>query len=42
MNKTNESVDQHYECDNKNINLDDDCTLNQQITEDEIKKVIKN
>ena len=39
--KTNEIVDQDHECDTIDINLGDDSTLNQPITEDEIKKVIK-
>ena len=41
MKKTNESVDHDHECDNIDINLGDDCILNQPITDDEIKKVIK-
>ena len=36
MKKTNEIVDHDYECDNIDINLGDDSTLNQPITEDEI------
>ena len=40
MKKTNESVDNLHEC--YNINLDDDITLNEPITDDEIKKAIKN
>ena len=41
MKETNESVHQDHECKNIDIKLGDDSTLNQPITEDEIKKVIK-
>ena len=38
MKETNESVDQDHECKNIDLKLGDDSTLNQPITEDEIKK----
>ena len=39
--KTIKIVDHDHECGNIDINLGDDCTFNQPITDDKIKKAIK-